>query len=147
MMFFLISLGMAFPMEFSGRNGAISLDGISFRGERFSWNGMELHLDGLVSIDYEDLRIKSQELTLNFNEERELLSMSVVGSVELERKDWRGYADKILWSKNDPWITMHGKAVLNDAKWEFRGSRISFSIETDQIECQRECSIRVKPNP
>ena len=147
MIFLLVSLGMAFPMEFRGGEAVLSLDGISLKGERFSWNGTDLQLDGHVRVAYEDLRIKSQQLTLNFNKERELVSLLVVGTVELERKDWRGYADTIRWSKNEPWISMEGEAVLNDAKWEFRGHRISFSLETDQIECQEDCSIRLKSEP
>ena len=140
-----VSLALAFPMTFDGGNAVVSLDGLLLKGQRFSWDGSNLHLDGAVSVAYKELQIESQNLTLYFDEDRQLLSMSVVGAVVLERNDWKGSADKVLWTKKEPWITMHGSANLSNSNLLFQGSRISFSLDTEQVECEADCSIRVKP--
>ncbi|MEC7984413.1 MAG: LptA/OstA family protein [Myxococcota bacterium] len=147
MNWFITALALAFPQGMSGEKTTLSFEGLSVKGERFLWNGSDLEVTGHVLVDYEDFQIQSQTLTLQLNEERQILSASLAGQVVLKRGSWRGVANRVQWKKGESWISMLGSARLVDTQWEFQGERISFSVDTDQIECLNDCSIRAKPNP
>lgn len=147
MIAFLLSLSFAFPVGMQGEQAVFSMQGLQLKGERFSWNGLALQVDGGVQVDYKDVHIESQHLTIHFTKERELLSMSLLGSVLLVHNDWSGGAEHLQWTKSDALISMSGSAHLSDSNWEFQGEQISFSVETEQVECIADCSARLKPKP
>ncbi len=142
-----LAVALAFPVALDGGNAVLSLEGLALKGERFSWDGTKLHVDGAVSVTYDELHLKSRHLTLDFSAENQLMAMSAEGEVVLERESWAGRADTLRWTRTEPWITMHGAATLQDSRWIFQGRRISFSLETEQVECEEDCSVRLKTNP
>ena len=124
MIVFLLSLSFAFPVGMQGENAVFSMEGLQLKGERFSWNGRALQVDGGVQVDYKNLHIESQHLTIQFTKERQLLSMSLLGTVLLGHNDWSGGADTLLWNKSDDSISLNGSAHLADSNWEFQGQQI-----------------------
>ena len=101
----------------------------------FDYRRSIAHFTGHVKVVDAQIIIKSDDLTVRFDEESNLRSVTAVGHVWMKQEDKTATCEKAIYDLKKSEVLLVGEAEIRRGKDSVKGDQITFWLNTDKMVC------------